>query len=144
MQLRDARIIAVDPGAMTGIAVWHPNESLPSAAELDIPGVYEFVEHEVLNVKVPTHIVCEAYLITQATIRNTRQYWSLELIGLFRWAAWRSGATFGKLQTAATAKSFATDDRLKALGWWRPGKGHANDALRHLLTYTVMNRMHTL
>ena len=35
----------------------------------------------------------------------------------------------------AEAKAFWKDDKIKKLGLWIPGKGHAMDALRVMLTY---------
>ena len=36
--------------------------------------------------------------------------------------------------------TFATDDKLRRLGWYKPGKGHANDAARHLLLWFAKHR----
>jgi hypothetical protein len=41
----------------------------------------------------------------------------------------------------SAAKAFATDARLKALGWWRPGKGHMADAQRHTLLFLDEKRL---
>ncbi len=43
------------------------------------------------------------------------------------------------LQTPAQAKSFATNDKLKAVGWYTVGADHERDAARHMLVY-VMQR----
>jgi hypothetical protein len=36
---------------------------------------------------------------------------------------------------AGLAKGFATDDKLKAWGFWQPGQRHARDAIRHALNF---------
>jgi hypothetical protein len=38
-------------------------------------------------------------------------------------------------QHASLAMSTVTDDRLKAWGFWVPGKEHARDAIRHAITF---------
>ena len=43
-------------------------------------------------------------------------------------------------QRPAEAKKFATDDKLKALGWYKGGFGHADDAARHLLVFLAKIR----
>jgi len=56
-------------------------------------------------------------------------------IGAMRLIADHGGVQFVR-QTPAQAKSFATDDKLRKLGWFSPTPGgHANDATRHLLVY---------
>lgn len=82
-------------------------------------------------------VVCESFTIAAHTAKKTRQYWSLESIGAIRWACMKAGVSF-TLQSPADAKGFATDAKLKALGWYTPTKdGHANDAARHLLKRAI-------
>ena len=41
------------------------------------------------------------------------------------------------MQSAATGKAFYTDDRLKQVGAYKPGKQHGRDATRHLLQWAT-------
>jgi len=86
------------------------------------------------------HVVCESYIVTANTLKKSRQNWSLEGIGVFRYLARTSDAEF-TLQSPADAKTFATDEKLKAMGWHVPGRDHANDASRHLLLYCLKRRI---
>lgn len=80
-------------------------------------------------------VVMEDFLITDRTMRTTREPWSLHIIGAVRWMAQRHGAEL-VMQSPGDAKAFATDTKLKRLGW--PLKGdHAKDAGRHALLYLV-------
>ena len=131
-------VLAVDPGLTTGWATWHYGEP---GYFTQTEGQMEFLDQavQILDIYQP-EVVCEAYIITGETAKKSRQYEPLEIIGALRWECHRRGLPF-KLQTPAQAKGFATDDKLKALGWYNASKGgHSNDAARHLLTYMVTQR----
>lgn len=136
-------IIAVDPGKMTGWAV-HANDESLIAGELEW---YEFLRwiEEYVEAAIALHydvtLVCESYVITLATIKKSRQYWSLEAIGCLKYWSMRHLGKELTLQSPANAKSFSTDEKLKNLSWYVPGSGHANDALRHLLLYLVTENL---
>ncbi len=143
MATRTEVIIAVDPGKMTGWAIRGTDESM-IAGELEWYGFLKWVEEYVkaaIRVGYDVTLVCESYTITPATIRKTRQHWSLEIIGCLRYWSLRHAGKELVLQSPASAKSFSTNEKLKALDWYVPGRGHANDALRHLLLYLVAENM---
>lgn len=139
----DSHLLAVDPGLMTGLATWSPDAPAPVAFELPLENMYEYVRDTLVNGFITYDIVCEAYTISERTLKSSRQAWSLELIGLLKWAAWHRGHTF-KLQQASSAKRFADNPRLKSVGWYIPGRDHANDALRHLFLHAVQRKIITL
>lgn len=141
--MMDAHLLAVDPGLMTGIATWAPEQAAPFAFELSLEQMYEFVRDTLVHGTTTYDIVCEAYTISERTLKSSRQAWSLELIGLLKWAAWNRGHSF-KLQQASSAKRFADNARLKSVGWHVPGRDHANDALRHLYLHAVQCKIITL
>ena len=86
-------------------------------------------------------IVCERFIITAQTGKLSQAPWSLEQIGALRFFAHRLGIPF-ELQSAADAKRFATEDKLRRAAWARPkGAGHARDAQRHLLVYLVRRNL---
>jgi len=128
------RILAVDPGGTTGWALCD-EVTFPlvhSGQEVDqfkfCAMVDSYVEVEV------DIIICESYTVTPATIKLSREYAALEIIGTLRYLAKKHERKF-KLQSPASAKRFMTNERLHNLGWWRPGEDHARDALRHLGLY---------
>jgi hypothetical protein len=138
------RVIAVDPGKATGIALWtgeSGDKSIPFAHTYQLQhSLCSWVDIVLQQQVSETHVVCEAYTITGATLKKTRQNYSLEIIGALRYLAWKFEATFA-LQTPADAKRLSTNDRLAALGWLRrplAAEDHANDALRHLLLYRAV------
>lgn len=131
------KVLAIDPGKKTGWAVWVDGELI----EYGETEHYEWLD-EFFSYYGPTDlVVCEDYLITQATLKKSRQLWSLYQIGVFDWLCRRRKIPFEK-QTPAAAKTFSTDDRLKKLGWYYPSPGgHQNDALRHLVLGLVRHNL---
>jgi hypothetical protein len=129
-------VLGIDPGKTTGVALYDLLTDHLDGAELAEDEVGRWLEFMIAGVR-PV-VACEAFVITQHTARNSQAPWSLEIIGVARHLAATHGCRF-ELQAASAAKAFATDARLKALGWWRPGKGHMADAQRHTLLFLVKN-----
>lgn len=136
-------LVAIDPGLMTGVAVWTPETPKPIGFELPIENFYEWVRDTLVSGFEKYDVVCEAFVISQRTVKGTAQPYSLELIGLLKWVCWLRGHTFS-LQQASSAKRFADDARLKAIAWYIPGRGHANDALRHMFLHCVKEKIVTI
>lgn len=128
-------IVAVDPGLTTGIAVW--NDGRFHSEENDDPMMtllgLDFA------IEKADHIVCENFVPRP---RVTWQPDALHIIGTLRYLCWRAQVPFHlPKQGGNTAKSYATDERLKKAGFYVPGKGHANDAARHLLKFLVRQNL---
>lgn len=125
-------ILAIDPGKVSGIALWQPSEPM-KLRTYEVPGRYD-VADSFQSVK-PSEAVCEQFVISERTIRTAQDVNALRIIGwLDIWC--HQHAIPLDLQTAAQAKRFATDDKLKALRWYTNTEGgHANDAARHMLVY---------
>jgi len=132
----DLTLIGIDPGKMTGVAMWDASEGgTPHVMQLEVDPFFSWVNTTLLTGK-KYDIICEAFVISQRTVKGSSQTWSLEHIGLLKWASWRMGHMF-TLQQASAAKKFSTNDRLKEFGWYTPGMDHANDACRHLLLHAL-------
>jgi hypothetical protein len=126
-------ILTMDPGLTTGVALYDREQDRFHSDQLDFNGTCAFLMQQGSHKGEDLVIVSESFIITQQTPKNTQAPWSLELIGVARMVSrtW-CGRDLHK-QDPASAKRFASDARLKHLGWHKPGKGHANDAARHLL-----------
>lgn len=126
--------LAVDPGGTTGYAwAWMAlNENLQVSADQDLPLPFLDTVNTWIGGNREAEIVVERYTITQRTIKLTRQADALEVTGALRYLAHAYGGRKIILQNPADAMRLFTNDRLKKLGWYVPGKEHANDALRHL------------
>lgn len=137
------RYVALDPGKMTGVATWDQVNGF-QAQELEVAEVYSFLAtnfaraHDETNDELlPLQLISESFIITVNTAKNTQAHWSLELIGLMKYKIWEYGAPPLVLQTPQVGKTFGTDAKLKHVGWYTRGKGHANDAARHLMTFAA-------
>lgn len=136
--------LGVDPGETTGWAIWLPSWGLRTFTHgtHDQLAFCEEMHRRFLgpasNVWSDTtdiEFVVEAFVIGPGTHKNTRQPAAIEITGFLRWLASNIGARF-TLQGQSSTKNFATDEKLKALGWHAPGREarHIRDAYRQILT----------
>ena len=135
------RIIGVDPGDYTGVAVWHSDDP------------WAMTTHEMLHGEVPPYLkhlvagdkpdlVCEMFTISQRTLTTKISYVPLELIGWMRYQLANRGKVKWTPMTPSTTKHTAPDTSLRAVGWFRRTKdGHANDAARLVLAHMLINRL---
>lgn len=130
-------IIAVDPGKTTGLATLDATTQDLTTAEYGFNDTCSYVAQKASEYGSDLLLVCESFIIGPQTAKNTQAPWSLELIGVMRYLSRSYCGRDLALQTPATAKRFSSDVRLKEVGFWTPGKGHANDAARHLLLFLV-------
>lgn len=128
--------MAVDPGKMTGWAV-RDMSTLAVVFGQDEFMAFMHRTWRFLNEQRHVHIASERFVISSGTVRKARGdvNWSIETIGMLRWtvAHLTEHEHSFELQNANDAMKFATDARLRTIEWWTPGRGHANDAARHLL-----------
>ena len=131
-------VIGLDPGKTTGCVIYDLTcgDSPWEATELQYLQMCVWLEDRIQRLAPDVVVVCENFHIRQSTLRHTEAPWSLHGIGVGLYLAAKYGVAF-QLQEVAAAKRFATDAKLKTLGWWKPGAGHANDASRHVLLYLV-------
>lgn|GEM_PF-5228868 len=129
--------LALDPGKMTGWATYDNETREFRSGQTDFNETCRLLLDPSEAVGCATthgniDLVSESFLITINTAKNTQATWSLELIGVARMFSEIYGQQKLVLQQPSAAKRLMSDDMLKVLDWHRPGKGHANDAARHL------------
>lgn len=131
-------IFAVDPGKTTGLALWSTERELIQAGEMEIYPFQCWAEENIrLYAGWDLQVVCEDFLITQQTARNSQSaHWAFAGIEVLKF--WCKKWDVPLTMHSPSKKSFASDDKLRNLGWYEstPG-GHQNDACRHLLTRLV-------
>jgi len=135
------RVLALDPGGTTGLAQgwWHADGALDFTSwELETLEALAAVEQFASAPRgSPRAVVCESW--TPRPGIRTFQPEALESIGAARYLCWQYHVPF-TLQSPADAKRFATNAKLKILGWRNPSPGgHADDAARHLMVYAVQH-----
>lgn len=156
-------IIALDPGGTTGIAVSYTGEftgepddrsglrkEYDDLADLNIrraqigPHHHHKELYTLLATIRPQLILCESFQYVQfkskewdRDSKSKVELISCEYIGVVNLFA-RINHTQTVFQTPSEAKKFVSDDKLKALGLYQPGKPHSNDATRHLIYWYVI------
>lgn len=137
--------LGIDPGYITGVALLRPSGEF-GAIEVDSTfAVADFItdlwEQERWSKRKQLVICYEKFAIQPRTLKTARQYDALYfngwLIHFFRRLRPEDGIVLVQ-QTPAQAKSFSTNNKLEAVGWYTasPG-GHANDAAKHILLAAV-------
>jgi hypothetical protein len=144
---QDVVFCGVDPGESVGVAAIYRGERLfaeqlprdPARALLR----GWFVEWAELGYEVI--VACERYVITQRTVRLTRQPAALEVTGQVRADALDLGFEFVQYPPS-TSKRLVSNDRLRRLGLYTPRAPDApdandvNDAMRQALTAMALRR----
>jgi hypothetical protein len=128
-------IYAFDPGKITGVATWDDEAGFWSS-QFTVEELYEFVDDACERIG---YAQIEKFTISAQTIRKTPESEPLDVIGYLKYAAWRCGFDIGWTKPPDVMATF-TDAALKKAGMHVPGRGHANDAARHLAWYLVKNR----
>jgi len=132
-------VFGFDPGLTTGVALLDPDKpEILAYTELRYTGeLWPYVRKapEWFNDEIDVHMVVEQFTIPQHTSK-TPQTWSLRVIGMLEERADAYGWGFKHYMPAA-AKRLVTDERLKAIDLYVPGMGHARDALRHAILFSV-------
>jgi hypothetical protein len=136
-------IIGVDPGKITGIAMWQSNQALLDFYHVEGCNPWTVAESgntEVLSRirlllrgRTPTLIACERYV--QGTGRRPMSYQgdAQHITGEVSGLAQELGCKFA-LQLAGPAKKTGNDQVLKQLGCYAATPdGHGNDACRQVI-----------
>jgi hypothetical protein len=134
------KILAIDPGGTTGIAiVSFSNQTEPVVSHYEeVPdGLKGFIEwykksRDSINWDI---IVCETF-----TLRQNVKFPDLSPVYII--GALEAFESPNKIEWQSPAQKHLCDDkRLKIMNMHKPGKGHANDAIRHAIIY-LRNKKH--
>ena len=131
-------IFAVDPGLITGWAVWDVQaEQPPVAGQLALEEFEDKAADIIAHGSPEAHLVVERYTVTSATAKKSPQPEALLITGALEYIA-RVGRGWGwSRQQPDEVMHLVPDWRLRRLGWYIKGAAgiHANDALRHVAFY---------
>jgi hypothetical protein len=159
-------IVSLDPGGVTGWseAIWWPEPFTSAPPKLysleqikfNVGGIgphehhqelWEFLEKkhrwwEIAEEAPPLVLVCESFEfrqhITSTHAKTKVELISKEYIGLVKLFAAQYPQVELFFQTASAAKTLISDEKIKVLNLWTPGKKDTNDAMRHLLRHMVV------
>lgn len=129
------RYLAVDPGKATGVAFYDSENGRFWSAEVP-EGTVGFAHwwDKIGYLTLPSVVICEKFTIGAKSGFITSQYDALEINGFLRGTCAINGIEF-KQQLVSGVKAFSTNDKLRTLGWFKAGAGHADDASRHMLAF---------
>jgi hypothetical protein len=129
-------ILAFDTGKVTGVGAW--KDGVVWSDNMTRDATEDFMYWKIREADI---VICEKLVISQGTIRKSREIQpAIEMVGLARALARWGGAEFVE-QMPAEVMGFATDEKLKRIGWYVAGPDHQRDARRHLLTLLANRRM---
>lgn len=142
--MTERTILGIDPGGVTGIILLDWAGELPATPEdsrvvaqtqLNPDDAEDFIADLINDGKID-HVAIEKFTIGPGTVKMSRQYDALYVIGAVRYMARTSGVDL-LMQQPASAKNAYSDTWLRQLGWHGKVAGrHARDALRHALLAT--------
>src|SRR5262252_1214169 len=139
---RGRRIIALDPGGTTGVAIF---QNQPISEGWNIDSLFNLVqlaekEHhkklwQLLTGQDPDVVVCERFDSPMPVLGGpgSVNIDAREYIGVTKLYCYLTGKPC-VMQTRAS-RNLWTPDKLRKLGLWIPEQKHAMDALRHLLYF---------
>ena len=126
----------IDPGLMTGIAVYYRYENKFEVDEYPFQRAGEVLWHRMSHFGSSIAVGWERFTIGPETHKLTPQAEAVEIIGVARFLAgvWRC-----RLLTPAAPgdRDTATMAMLEKLGWWLPGKDDAQSAAQHMLAWML-------
>lgn len=133
-------LLWIDPGKMTGLASLTTETQFHNLAfiadEFDFQGAGYMIEGMCVYWKRKIAVGWERFTITPNTHKKTRQPEAMEVIGVARYICGKYGCQV--LEPAQQHTPDASDQaRLRALGWWKPGKDDAQSAAAHMLNYLL-------
>jgi len=145
------RIVALDPGGTTGWAMWQ-DTSIPNQADNGLwenftCGQMETAKHHLRLHDWLEHLHTQKFTVVDERFEFRKgdehragiNLISREYIGVAELFC-QQRDVHHVMQQAASAKGFVTNDKLKVMGLYVPGKQHAMDAMRHLIYYMVNRR----
>lgn len=143
---RVERVLAVDPGKMTGVAqLLRVDDSITLSDSIELPedAVIPYVRPVIegwrsVSGEFPLRVVIETFTITVETAKKSQSPYSLEVIGAVKQVCRDNEYPLSAIawQKPSEAKASFDNAKLKRLGLWhRGGAGHALDAIRHGALY---------
>lgn len=131
-------VVWADPGLITGLAQWDQERKVFTSWQYEDTDLVER-----LRMLAHLHgerlvVGYESYLVAGGPRSGTPKY-SLQVIGQIN-----ELATEGLFRLAqpvpSSSRKLGSVAWLRRLGWYKPGKRHANDAAMHLLAYLLKQK----
>ena len=140
-EFADRRILALDPGETTGVAIWNGANGSFELFQLETKEIGQSYDilHALVQSEKPDHLRYEEYRIYNWMADS--HSWSVlhtpQLIGAIRVVAHLLAIPIS-CKLAQQAKAVFNDNVLKMCDLYEPGLKHARDASRHLFYYMAL------
>ncbi len=131
--------IWLDPGKTTGWAYLTENYSFHSG-QLDFMQLGSQLEMSCSIHGSALWLGWEDFIITPRTAAMHGSEFALEVIGMTRYIAQKYECTLLP-PCSPSGRELGSLQKLRRLGWYTPGKPHANDAAQHLLAYALRDHL---
>jgi hypothetical protein len=128
----EPRVIGVDPGKLTGLALLHGDSLTRVVAP--VPEVEDILRVWLAS-EVVTDVAIERFVITRNTARKTQQLDAIKVSGIVENLVMHVDHHRVVYQNMSDAKRFGNPQLMRALGWWETGRhsSHKNDATSQVL-----------
>ena len=147
------RVIALDPGGTTGVAIMSTDSNDTSPADtnwkfLELKGAHHWDLWQLLEREDPHYLIYERFQYQRRELDKgvSLSLASVEYIGVLHlWLSSkekRGSPVYDICQTPAQAKNLWTDDKLLKVGLYTTGSAHIRDATRHLLYWLTVTQGH--
>jgi hypothetical protein len=131
-------VLWIDPGGMTGLALYTPFTGMVQIGEFAFMDAASRIESACRSYRPSLLVGWERFTITGQTHKKSAEgpADAIEMIGVAKYLARLHGCQI--LRPAQQHTPDANDrKRLEALGWWRPGEDDAQSAAAHLLNWML-------
>lgn len=134
------KLLSLDPGHTTGWSVFQDGDFVEGGQIQSNPDISYKPVVSFINQIAPDEVVMEKYTIYQHKLKQHAgsDVPTLRLIGALELIFEIRGVPI-TYQTAAQAKGFCDDKKLKAWGLWKNQQKHYHDSLRHALYYLLFS-----
>lgn len=130
------RVIAVDPGKTTGVAVWEKGEF--SIHQISKRNINSYLN---LTMKERSIVVYETFKTRPEYFFMTRQGDAQEIIGVLKYLSDRRPGIFLKGESADHSKCSISNEFMEQKGVYDPTRQHGTDAARLLLLWCKKNKL---
>lgn len=130
-------VIWLDPGETTGYATYTMHDGEFMSGQLPFHGVGRMLTtySDMWGVKLA--VGYERFIVTDQGSKYASPEWPLKVCGMVDWLTELHGFT-ALPSMPSSARNLGRDgNKLQRLGWWTPGRVHANDAAAHLLAWLL-------
>lgn len=133
-------VLWFDPGETTGYAMYDIRRDEFRAGQLTLTGVGEMLTSLVHDQAVELAVGYERFIVTDQGSKYASPEYPLKVCGIIDWLVYHHRYTMLKAMPSSSRNLGRDGGKLHKLGWWTPGKVHANDAAAHLVAWLLKTR----